>query len=90
MRPYLGVSCLVFNALNKAFSAPRICTVLAGCFARLINEPVNRITSASKRSCGMGRCRLKRRSEEAERCVGCSGVEDGEEGKEHGSIKMLL
>ena len=39
MRPYLGVSFLVFNALNRAFSAPRICTVDDGCFARFMRDP---------------------------------------------------
>ena len=39
MRPYLGVSCLAFSALNSAFSAPRICTVDDGCFARFIKDP---------------------------------------------------
>mmetsp|Transcript_56389 Transcript_56389/g.114898 ORF Transcript_56389/g.114898 Transcript_56389/m.114898 type:complete len:228 (+) Transcript_56389:1230-1913(+) len=38
-RPYLGVSCLVLRARNSAFSAPRIWTVLAGCFARLSRLP---------------------------------------------------
>jgi hypothetical protein len=33
------VSFFVFKARNKAFSAPRICTVEAGCFARLMREP---------------------------------------------------
>jgi hypothetical protein len=40
IRPYLGVSCLVFNALNNAFSAPNICTVDEGCFARFNNDPM--------------------------------------------------
>ena len=30
---------MVFKARNRAFSAPRICTVDAGCFARFIIEP---------------------------------------------------
>lgn len=41
IKPYFGVSCLVFSALKRAFSAPRICTVLAGCFAKLTREPAN-------------------------------------------------
>lgn len=39
MRPYLGVLDFVLRALNKAFSAPRICKVLAGYFDRLVIEP---------------------------------------------------
>lgn len=39
MRPYFGVSCLVFRALNRAFSAPKIWTVEAGCLARFIKLP---------------------------------------------------
>lgn len=39
MRPYLGVLPLVFRALKSAFSAPRICTVDAGYFAKLVKEP---------------------------------------------------
>jgi len=30
---------LVFKARNRAFSAPRICTVDAGCFARFMMLP---------------------------------------------------
>lgn len=41
IKPYFGVSFLVFKARNKAFSAPRICTVEAGCLAKLIKEPEN-------------------------------------------------
>ena len=37
--PYFGVFPLVFKALNKAFSAPRIWTVEAGYFAKLTKEP---------------------------------------------------
>ncbi|KAA6418695.1 MAG: hypothetical protein FRX49_11348 [Trebouxia sp. A1-2] len=33
INPYLGVLPLVFRALNRAFSAPRICTVDAGYLA---------------------------------------------------------
>ena len=40
MRPYLGVSCFVFNALNSAFSAPRIWTVEAGCLAYKISQNI--------------------------------------------------
>lgn len=39
MRPYLGVLPLVFSALNRAFSAPRICTVDAGYLAKFVKEP---------------------------------------------------
>ena len=39
MRPYLGVFPLVFRALNRAFSAPKICTVDAGYLARFVKEP---------------------------------------------------
>mmetsp|Transcript_76637 Transcript_76637/g.216737 ORF Transcript_76637/g.216737 Transcript_76637/m.216737 type:complete len:317 (-) Transcript_76637:190-1140(-) len=39
MRPYFGVCFFVFSARNSAFSAPRIWTVLDGCFARLMSEP---------------------------------------------------
>ena len=37
--PYFGVSCLVFKARKRAFSAPKICTVDDECLARLINDP---------------------------------------------------
>ena len=43
MRPYLGVFPLVFSARKRAFSAPRICTVLAGHFARLVSDPSTKI-----------------------------------------------
>ena len=39
INPYLGVLCLVLMALNKAFSAPRICTVDAGYLAKLTKLP---------------------------------------------------
>lgn len=39
MRPYLGVLPLVFRALKRAFSAPRICTVDAGYLAKFVKEP---------------------------------------------------
>ena len=39
MRPYLGVLPLVFRALKRAFSAPRICTVLAGYLAKFVKDP---------------------------------------------------
>lgn len=35
----LGVFPFVFKALNNAFSAPRICTVLAGYLLRLVKLP---------------------------------------------------
>merc|ERR1719342_531007 len=50
IRPYLGVSCLVFSALNKAFSAPRIWTVEAGCLARFIKVPAWAINLAPTNS----------------------------------------
>mmetsp|Transcript_58414 Transcript_58414/g.178116 ORF Transcript_58414/g.178116 Transcript_58414/m.178116 type:complete len:298 (-) Transcript_58414:167-1060(-) len=39
MRPYFGVAFFVLSARNSAFSAPRICTVLDGCLAKLMSEP---------------------------------------------------
>ena len=39
MSPYLGVAPFVFRARNRAFSAPRICTVEAGCLAKLSSDP---------------------------------------------------
>ena len=39
MIPYLGVLCLVLIALNKAFYAPRICTVDAGHLAKFTKLP---------------------------------------------------
>lgn len=50
MRPYLGVSCLVFNARKSAFSAPRIWMVLAGCFASESKLPAWLINRAPTRS----------------------------------------
>ncbi len=38
-KSYLGVSALVLSARKRAFSAPRICTVDAGCFASDISDP---------------------------------------------------
>ena len=43
MSPYLGVFPRVFRARNRAFSAPRICTVLAGHLARLVRDPKYKI-----------------------------------------------
>lgn len=43
MRPYLGVLPLVFRALNRAFSAPRICTVLAGYLAKFVKDPARQL-----------------------------------------------
>ena len=37
---------LVLRALNKAFSAPRICTVEAGYLARLVSDPAWEISRA--------------------------------------------
>merc|ERR1719429_126436 len=50
IRPYLGVSCFVFSALNRAFSAPNICTVEAGCLARFIKVPAWAINLAPTNS----------------------------------------
>merc|ERR1712108_79264 len=36
IKPYFGVFPFFFNALNNAFSAPKICTVLAGYFAKFV------------------------------------------------------
>lgn len=44
--PYLGVSCLVFMALNKAFSAPSSCTVDDGYLASVIRLPAAAISLA--------------------------------------------
>ena len=41
INPYLGVLPLVFSALKRAFSAPRICTVDAGYLARFVKEPAD-------------------------------------------------
>ncbi|KAH3686773.1 hypothetical protein WICPIJ_002252 [Wickerhamomyces pijperi] len=38
-KPYFGVSCLVFKALKRAFSAPKIWMVEAGDLAKEIKEP---------------------------------------------------
>jgi len=37
--PYFGVFPLVFNALNNAFSAPKICIVDAGYLAKFVSDP---------------------------------------------------
>lgn len=50
IKPYFGVLPFVFNALNNAFSAPRIWTVDAGYFARLVNEPACEIKRAPTKS----------------------------------------
>ncbi len=41
INPYLGVLPLVFSALKRAFSAPRICTVDAGYLARFVKDPAH-------------------------------------------------
>jgi len=49
-RPNLGVFPLVLSARKSAFSAPRICTVEAGNFAKFVNEPacdINRAATVS-------------------------------------------
>lgn len=38
MTPYFGVAALAFKARNKAFSAPKICTVDEACLARLSKD----------------------------------------------------
>lgn len=40
----------VFNALNNAFSAPKIWTVDAGYFAKFVNEPACEIKRAPTKS----------------------------------------
>ena len=44
--PYLGVADLVFKALKRAFSAPKIWMVLAGYLARLVRLPAWEISLA--------------------------------------------
>merc|ERR1712061_853462 len=39
LNPYFGVFPLVFSARKSAFSAPRICTVDAGYFAKFVRLP---------------------------------------------------
>merc|ERR1719370_912660 len=46
IRPYFGVFPLVLRALNRAFSAPRIWTVLAGHLAKLVKLPACEIRRA--------------------------------------------
>mmetsp|Transcript_6368 Transcript_6368/g.14143 ORF Transcript_6368/g.14143 Transcript_6368/m.14143 type:complete len:249 (-) Transcript_6368:399-1145(-) len=46
INPYFGVSCFALSARKSAFSAPRICTVEAGCFARFISDPACAISLA--------------------------------------------
>lgn len=41
INPYLGVLPLVFRALKRAFSAPRICTVDAGYLAKFVRDPAD-------------------------------------------------
>mmetsp|Transcript_10685 Transcript_10685/g.22688 ORF Transcript_10685/g.22688 Transcript_10685/m.22688 type:complete len:234 (-) Transcript_10685:536-1237(-) len=48
--PYLGVFPFVLSARNSAFSAPRICTVDAGYFARFVNDPACEINLAATAS----------------------------------------
>ena len=45
MSPYLGVLPLVFRALKRAFSAPKICTVDAGYLAKFVKEPATKLDS---------------------------------------------
>ncbi len=45
--PYFGVFPRVFNALNNAFSAPRIWTVDAGNLAKLVRDPACDISLAA-------------------------------------------
>mmetsp|Transcript_83872 Transcript_83872/g.234054 ORF Transcript_83872/g.234054 Transcript_83872/m.234054 type:complete len:254 (-) Transcript_83872:494-1255(-) len=44
--PYFGVFPLVFNARKSAFSAPRICTVEAGYFAKFVRLPACEMSRA--------------------------------------------
>lgn len=46
-RPYLGVLVFCFNALNNAFSAPKICMVEAGYFAKVLKDPECAISLAA-------------------------------------------
>mmetsp|Transcript_75311 Transcript_75311/g.130401 ORF Transcript_75311/g.130401 Transcript_75311/m.130401 type:complete len:208 (-) Transcript_75311:534-1157(-) len=46
INPYFGVLPFVFRARNRAFSAPRICTVDAGYLARLVKLPACEISRA--------------------------------------------
>mmetsp|Transcript_107571 Transcript_107571/g.286257 ORF Transcript_107571/g.286257 Transcript_107571/m.286257 type:complete len:329 (-) Transcript_107571:374-1360(-) len=46
MRPYFGVLPFVFSARKSAFSAPRICTVDAGYFARFVRLPACEMSRA--------------------------------------------
>mmetsp|Transcript_43892 Transcript_43892/g.136606 ORF Transcript_43892/g.136606 Transcript_43892/m.136606 type:complete len:219 (-) Transcript_43892:591-1247(-) len=46
MRPYFGVLPFVFRARKSAFSAPRICTVDAGYFARFVRLPACEMSRA--------------------------------------------
>lgn len=48
--PYLGVSFFCLSAWNSAFSAPRICRVLAGYLARLIRLPAAATSLAPTKS----------------------------------------
>jgi len=48
IKPYFGVLPLVFRARNSAFSAPRICTVDAGAFAKFVREPASSHMAISK------------------------------------------
>uniref|UniRef100_A0A182UI10 FYVE zinc finger domain-containing protein n=1 Tax=Anopheles melas TaxID=34690 RepID=A0A182UI10_9DIPT len=45
-KPYFGVLDLVLSARNRAFSAPRICTVEAGNLARLVRLPALEMSRA--------------------------------------------
>merc|ERR1719199_568592 len=46
IKPYFGVLPLVFSARKRAFSAPRIWTVDAGYFARLMRLPACEMSRA--------------------------------------------
>lgn len=45
--PYFGVFVFCFNALNKAFSAPKICIVDAGYLAKVLKDPECAISLAA-------------------------------------------
>jgi hypothetical protein len=79
MSPYFGVSCFVLSARKSAFSAPRICTVLAGCFARFSKDPAWEIsrapTSSPTRAVRLGAIAIIRLRKYSESCARYSEIE---------------
>ena len=47
MKPYLGVLLYVLGPRNRAFSAPKICTVEADALARLVRDPALEMSRAA-------------------------------------------